>query len=295
MAVVLGLAGCQGYGSPRSLSRTTAAADEEGPGIPEPEDEPSSSRAPFAQDPRLVPAVQAYAAYVTAQAATLPARTRPFTDAIRAGDVAAAKQRYAAGRVAWERIQSVAAYLPALDRRLDARADDFATPADRSWTGWHRLERLLWTTNSTAGGRPLADQLDRDVRELSRAVATLSYTPDTMAAGIERLVEEAIQEKLPGAEDVYSRADLADLAGNIEGARAGYGFVRPIVLLHHPALAAALDDRFDAVARTLARYRTAAGYRPSTALSAADHALLQSRLSSLAESLTNLSAALTGP
>ncbi len=245
-------------------------------------------RAPV--DPRVTASVRSYEAYLRAQAAALPAR--PFTDAIRAGNLAAAKKNYAASRPGWERIQSVAILLPPLDRRLDAEADDFASIRDPAWTGWHRLEHILWTQNSTAGAAPYADRLDRDLDNLNRAVATLPVTPKIMTDSIERLAEEAIAQKLPGAEDRYSRTDLADLAGNMQGVEAGYATARPVLAVRDAELARLLEGQFSAVDRTLGKYRTSAGYRPYEALSAADRLTLRAELTSLAETLARMSGAL---
>jgi iron uptake system component EfeO len=203
--------------------------------------------------------------------------------------VARARALFPASRAGWERIQWVAAYLPQLDRRIDARADSFAGPDDPAWTGWHRLEHLLWARNSTAGAAPLADRLDRDLESLRRAVPGLRITPAVLATGMTRLVEEAIEAKLPGAEDRWSRTDLADLAANLEGAHAAYGIARPVLAARDPALARLLDRRFAGVDRVLGRYRTAAGYRPYPALAPADGMRLGSGLNALAESLSRLS------
>jgi iron uptake system component EfeO len=277
------LTGCQG--TPHTPAAPTVA--------PEREFETPSSSVRGPVDPRVTASVRSYQAYVRAQAAALPARARAFTDAVRAGDLTAARKDFAASRAGWERIQSVALLLPQLDRRIDARADDFASATDPAWTGWHRLERILWTQRSTAGAVPLADRLDRDLESVRRTVPTLSITPKRMAAGIERQMEEAIAEKLPGAEDRYSRTDLADLAGNIQGAQAGYAAARPLLLSRDPARARLLDRQFATVERTLGKYRTAAGYRPYPALSTTDRAALQAQLTSLAETLSALSAILT--
>jgi iron uptake system component EfeO len=242
-------------------------------------------------DPRLVRAVQTYDAYLRAQAAALPAQARPFTDAVRAGDVAAARKRFAASRLRWERIQSIAFLLPQLDRRIDARADDFASPTDPAWTGWHRLEHVLWVGDRRADAASLATRLDRDLELLHRTVPTLRLTPKIMAAGIARLVEEAITEKLPGAEDRYSRVDLADLAGNLQGAQAGYATLAPVLAARGGELTRRLHRQFAAVDHTMNGYRTPTGYRPYPTLTTADRALLRSQLSVLAENLTVLSAA----
>jgi iron uptake system component EfeO len=282
VAVILVLvAGCQS-------DSPTPPPDSAPSGSPQADPDRAALSSPRVTDPRLLLAARSYETYLRGQAAALPGRTRPFTDAVRAGDVAAAKRSYPAGRIGWERIQWVAVLLPDLGRRIDARSDDFAGPASAAWTGWHRLEFILWTRNSTAGAAPLADRLDRDLQTLSRAVARLRVTPALMANGVTRLVDEAIAEKLPGAEDRHAHTDLADLAGNVQGAEAGYTIARPVLAVRDPTTTRVIDTRFAAVERTLARYRTAAGYRPYPALSPADRLLLEAQLSALAESLSAL-------
>ena len=287
MAVLLlASTGCQGDSAPRPPDGAPAAVQARAPGhtgTPSPSVSAST-------DARLGPPVRSYRVYLAEQAAALRSRTRAFTDAVRAGDVAAAKRRFASSRTCWERIQSITFLLPELDRRIDGRADDFASPTDPAWTGWHRLEQLLWVGNSTAGATPLADRLDRDVASVQRAIPTLPITARIMAAGIERLVEEAIEQKLTGMEDRYSRLDLADLAANLEGAEAGYATARPVLTVAQPALTRLLDSRFAAVDGIIAKYRTPGGYRLYPALTPTDRAMLQAGLGTLAELLTGLSA-----
>ncbi|HEY7103070.1 MAG TPA: imelysin family protein [Mycobacteriales bacterium] len=283
--------GCQQDSGPQPTDVKSTAAQLSGPGRAAAASPTMPPPASALADPRLVLAVRAYDAYLRAQAAALAVQTRPFTDAIRAGDRTAARKRFAASRTSWERIQSVGFLLPELDRRIDARADDFASAADPAWTGWHRLEHILWIGGGTADAASLATRLDRDLELLRKAVPTLDISPKLMAAGIARLVDEAITEKLPGAEDRYSRVDLADLAANLQGARAGYATLAPVLAARDADATRLLDRQFAAVDRTIGRYRTPTGYRPYPALATADRALLRSQLSALAETLTLLSAA----
>ena len=108
----------------------------------------------------------AYKTYVLSEVATLRQETMLFTDAVRAGNVAEAKKQFAPSRVSWERIEPIAGLVEEIDGAVDARVDDFANEADPKWTGWHKLEYLLWVKNTAAGGKPLADQLDKDLGTL---------------------------------------------------------------------------------------------------------------------------------
>ena len=63
-------------------------------------------------------------------------------------------------------IEPIAGLVPDIDGAVDSRVDDFASVDDPKWTGWHKLEYLLWVKNTTSGGAALADKLDKDLATL---------------------------------------------------------------------------------------------------------------------------------
>jgi iron uptake system component EfeO len=233
-----------------------------------------------------------YRTYVLGQVSTLQAKVKTFTDAVRAGDVAAAKTAYGPSRVGWEAIEPIAGLVPEIDGATDSRVDDFSGPNDPKFTGWHRLELILWTTNSTAGAKPFADQLDKDIATLATKIQTVPITAKAAALGAGELVDEAAKGKITGEEDRYSHTDFYDFAGNIDGAKAVLTAFQSVLSAKDKSLSTTLDGQFGAVAATLAPYRDGDGWKPYTALTAADKTKLQGQLASLAESLSKLPAAL---
>ena len=95
------------------------------------------------------PGVDGYATYVKDQAAQLVTATKAFTDAVKAGDVAKAKELYGPARIFYERIEPVAESFGDLDPAIDIRVPDVADPEE--WTGFHAIEQALWEK-----GRPTA-------------------------------------------------------------------------------------------------------------------------------------------
>ena len=244
-------------------------------------------------DKDVTAAVAAYKTYVLGEVATLRQETKLFTDAVRAGDVAEARKQYAPSRVSWERIEPIAGLVEEIDVAVDARVDDFADESDPKWTGWHKLEYLLWVKKTAAGGKPLADQLDRDLGTLETQLKTIEITPKAVALGAGELIEEVSKGKITGEEDRYSRTDLWDFAANVEGAKAAYGVFKPVLAAKDAALVKTLDDRFTAVEASLKPYAVAGGgYRPYTALKPADKTRMQAQLGALSEDLAKLPAAL---
>jgi Imelysin len=103
-------------------------------------------------NPLVTDAVAEYQSWVAEQVDLTIAATETFTDAVRAGDLEGAKAAYAPSRQGWERIEPIAGLVGEIDGAVDARVDDFEGVDDPAFTGWHRLEYLLWEQGTTARG-----------------------------------------------------------------------------------------------------------------------------------------------
>ncbi len=255
----------------------------------------SSGGAASTVDAKLVAdAVGGYRAYVETQAAALQRATQQFTAALRAGDLARAKSLFASTRYHYEAIEPVAESFGNLDPEIDARVNDVA--AGDPWTGFHRIEQILWVKNTTAGTAPYAAKLLANVAELRRRVKTLSVQPAQLANGAVELLNEVANSKITGEEDRYSHTDLSDFAGNLEGARQAFELLRPaLVSVGSRQLAATIQQRFDVVSRNLARYRRADGtYAPYSALTQADRRAFAREVDGLAEPLSTVAVNVAG-
>jgi len=243
-------------------------------------------------DKMLQAATASYRQFVLGEASTLRTETRKVTDAVRAGNLDQAMQLYAPSRQSWERIEPVAGLVPE-DGKLDGRVDDFAGPDDPKFTGWHRLEYLLWVRHTTEGGTAFADRLDADLGTLESRLRTVEITPKAVALGAGKLVEEVSEGKINGEEDRYSHTDLWDIAANISGAEAAVRVFLPALTTKAPILLATIQRGFSTVDRSILAYRTPSGaYKPYTALRPADRSALQTQLAALSSELAKLPAAL---
>ncbi len=201
--------------------------------------------------PLVTQGVADYEAYVAGQVDEMATLTRTFTDAVRAGDLAAAQAAYAPSREPWERIEPVAGLVEDIDVAVDARVDDFANEDDPEFTGWHRLEYLLFAQQTTEGAAPFADQLDADVARLQRELPSLEVPPTAVAIGASELIEEVSLGKITGEEDRYSKTDLWDFAANVEGSRAVIDALRPALQQADPELLAEIDSGFETLNTSL--------------------------------------------
>jgi iron uptake system component EfeO len=206
------------------------------------------------RDPRLDRAVAAYRAYVQQQAdETLP-RVKVFTDAVKAGDVEAAKKAYASSRLGWERTEPVAESFGDIDPKVDVREDGLE--GGQKWTGWHRLEKALWEDEKIgAEEKALAGRLVTDLKKWQEKVGTAAITPTSMANGAKELLDEVATGKVTGEEERYSHTDLVDFKGNVEGAQKSYELLKPVAGENDPALVKELDKQFAALNTLLDKYR----------------------------------------
>lgn len=247
----------------------------------------SSTANPLVQD-----AVAAYAVYVGEQVDETIAAAATFTDAVRAGDLAAAKAAYAPSRQGWERIEPIASLVEQIDGRVDARVDDFEGVDDPAFTGWHRIEYILWEQGTTDGAGEFADQLDADLQTLKTELAGIEIPPAALAVGSSELIEEVSTGKITGEEDRYSGTDLWDFAANVEGSEKAFELLTPALEEADPDLVTAIEDQFADLDSQLSAYADGEGYKPYSALADDDKTEMQTTLAALSETLSTMAGTL---
>src|SRR3954447_7310536 len=268
LAVVAALAACSGGSSGG------------GPSAP--------ASAPAASGITVTAATAAYRAYVISEVGLLGAASKRFTDAVRAGDVARAKARFAAARYHYETIEPVAESFGDLDSQIDARLDDVADPT--KWTGFHRLEKILWVDGTSDGSKRLADKLDADILRLKALVARETYQPAQLANGATGLLDEVAKSKVSGEEDRYSHTDLSDFAANLAGSYKAFELLRPVLDRKDPGLAETVHSRFKDVHASLAVHKTGSTWVSYTTVNESTRRTLAQQVDALAEPLSQVAA-----
>jgi iron uptake system component EfeO len=282
-----GSASSSASGGSASCPSGSGSASGSGSGISG-EVEGSSTDNPLVED-----AVTAYTAYVGEQVDATIAATTTFTDAVREGDLAAAKAAYAPSRQGWERIEPIAGLVEEIDGKVDARVDDFENEQDPEFTGWHRIEYVLFSQNTTEGAAPFADQLDADLQTLKTELAGIEIPPAALAVGSSELIEEVSTGKITGEEDRYSGTDLWDFAANVEGSEEAFTLLTPAIEQEDPELVAEIQAEFAELETQLGKYADGAGgYQPYSALTEADKAAMQTTLAALSENLATVAGVL---
>ncbi len=246
----------------------------------------SGEHKPLTGDAKLAEAVASYKRYIKSQSDTLLDKTKEFTEAVKAGDVAKAKELYPVARTYWERIEPVAEVFGDLDPAIDARENDVADGEE--WTGFHRIEKDLWVKKDVGGDGPIADKLMTDVNTIVTKSATVDLSPVQLANGAKGLLDEVATGKITGEEDRYSHTDLWDFDANLQGSKAAVQALRPVLEERDAELVKTLDAKFADAEKVLASHRSGDGWKLHTDLSKDDLKALSDAINALAEPISKV-------
>lgn len=232
---------------------------------------------------------QAYQDWVNERAGTLVDDVNAFTAAITSGDLDTARALYAPTRVAWEEIEPIAELFADLDVAIDAREEDFAGGVDDpEFTGFHRIERILWVDGASGDLNALAEGLAANVADLQGRLAELVIEPRVMARGAGELIDEVAQSKLTGEEDRYSGADLWSIDANVDGARKIVEILRPTLDTVDAELLGRIDAAFAEVDDVIGGYARDDGFALFPEITPEDLTRLQVAMAGLTERLAQL-------
>ena len=228
-----------------------------------------------------------YKAWVQTQIDSLLVDTQKFVALLEAGKLEEAKALYPKVRMYYERSEPIAESFGDLDPRIDNREADLEP--NEVWTGFHAIEKILWTQNTTKGTEKLGKQLIADVKELHAKIPTAEVTGDLMIQGSVDLLNEVSTSKITGEEEIFSHTDLYDFKANIEGAEKIFAILKPKIQAKNPALVTELEQKFDAVNQLLAKHQVGQqDYKSYKELTPADTKALAEAVNRLGESLAQM-------
>lgn len=228
-----------------------------------------------------------YKAWVQGQIDQMLVDTEKFVALLDAGKIDEAKKLYPHVRMYFERSEPIAESFGDLDPRIDNREADLEK--DEKWTGFHAIEKILWTKNTTKGTEDFGKQLIADIKELRAKIPTAEVTGDLMVQGSVDLLNEVSTSKITGEEEIFSHTDLYDFKANIEGAEKIFEILKPKIQAKDPALVTTLTERFKAVDDLLAKHQVGEkDYKSYTALSKDDTKALAEAVNKLGEPLAQM-------
>jgi iron uptake system component EfeO len=244
-----------------------------------------------ATDPQaLGAAMSKVASHARGQTAELVTATETLQQAVDAGDVARAKQAYAAARPYYESIEPLVALFPELDGKIDAREDDFPKKAaDPTWTGFHPIERALWKDGEIdARTKRNAAGLVRDSKRLNELMMNAEVPPNVVIPGTAELIDEVEESKITGEEERYSKLDLPTFIANLEGGHEFYEALESMVEAKDPALHEQIEEAFDKAFAEVNGLKQGGRFPAYDELSAAQQRTIKQDIEALAEPLARV-------
>ncbi|MDO4449597.1 MAG: iron uptake system protein EfeO [Moraxella sp.] len=228
-----------------------------------------------------------YKAWVEGQIDNLLADTEKFVAFLKEGKLDEAKAIYPLARMYFERSEPIAESFGDLDPRIDNREADLEE--GEVWTGFHAIEKILWTQNTTKGTEELADQLIADIKELRAKIPTAEVTPELMIQGSVDLLNEVSTTKITGEEEIFSKTDLYDFKANIEGAEKIFEILKPKLTTKNPELVKTLEESFGTVNTLLDKHKVGdKDYKPYTELTDENTKELAEAVNKLGEPLSQM-------
>jgi iron uptake system component EfeO len=210
-------------------------------------------------NPQLVTAVQGYNTFVKQNTTDLVSHTQTFCQAISAGNMNQAKVLYPQARVYYEKIEPVASVWGSLDTSIDGRWENPVTVKSQ-FTGFHRIEQMLWQDNSRSGASAMCSGLVKNEQQLLTLVGSAQYNPLDMAAGATDLVNEAATAKITGEEERYSNTDLPVFEANVEASMEVVNLLQPYLQAKAASTVSLIKERDAAVESLLTKYKATPGY-----------------------------------
>lgn len=227
-----------------------------------------------------------YKAWAQSEIDALVVGVEEFAALLEQGKVDEAKRMYPLVRLHFERVEPVAELFEDLDPRIDNREADLE--AGEAWTGFHPIEKILWTQNTTQGTQDLARRLVADTKELQAKIAAAQVDAKLMIEGSVDLLNEVSTSKITGEEEIFSKTDLYAFLANVEGAQKIFEILTPKLNAKDPALVATIQARFADVYRLLETHKEGDAYKPYDALSADETKALAESIHKLGEPLAQM-------
>lgn len=237
----------------------------------------------------LKDAANAYNKYVQDQGNQLVTLLDQLNTAVKNGDMKKATEAYGLARMPYERIEPIIETFSELDGVMDARVDDYKNEKDPAFTGYHRIEYLLFVKKNIKDAEPFAARLLEDGKKMQQAIAATTIAPTDFIAGVGELMEEAQSSKITGEEERWSGATVPVIRANVEGAQAIYDLVKAELKKKDAALDEKISKSLATVIETMnALSPVGPTWNDFSKLEQAKQVDLKNKLEALAEPLVKM-------
>jgi iron uptake system component EfeO len=171
-----------------------------------------------------------YRFHLVMQSSTLTKAVAGLVEAIRAGDLDAARRAYVAARLPYRRLDMVTSRFSDLENAIDPVADYLAEREnDPAFTGFHRIEYGLFAKTTLEGLAPVAEKLLAGVEALNTRIRALRLAPEDLGASVERQARFLADGPIRKGENHYAGSDVAELAASLDGMEKSIDLLMPLL------------------------------------------------------------------
>jgi iron uptake system component EfeO len=230
-----------------------------------------------------------YQFYLGMQAMNLSDGAGALADAIKSGDIDAARTAFETARTPYKRLETVAYRFSDLVNRMNPSADYLGgREADPAFTGFQRLAYGLYDKNSLDGLQPFADQLTADAEALKGRLHDAKLQPTDLVGGAARLAGQLASGRIASGEDKYSKADLDDIDADLDSIGKVVDLVTPVVEKSAPDAAKTVRSALAGAQQALAPLTDGDHFKSYDGVDAATRASLAKAFATLADALGKL-------
>lgn len=235
----------------------------------------------------LFPALRSYREYVTKGLRTLRGRTDELRDAVRSGDLDAARANWLPAHLAYERLGAAYGTFGDFAGKIDGRPAGLPKGVrDPDFTGFRRVEHGLWHGEPAASLRKPADRLAADVRALIEDFPREQIDPTDLGLRAHEILENTVRFELTGKGDQGSGTALATASANLEGTRAVLDPLRPVL---KPRMdLTGIDTWLDRTSKLLKAQHENGKWTPLDELSTAERERINGAVGELVERLASV-------
>ncbi|HEX8589515.1 iron uptake system protein EfeO [Pseudomonas sp.] len=234
-----------------------------------------------------------YRVYLSTRSSALIRAVNDLQQAIESGDLAQAQQAYAPARAAYQRIAPAAQRLSELDNAINARADYYEKrEQDPGFSGFHRIEFVLFSQKSVEGLAPVVQKLQTDLASLKQQLLAQSIAPEQLASMVVRNMRSIAEVRSNGEEERYSHLDVNGFAANLEGTRKVIDLLRPLLAKASGDVLKKIDTASTALDDQLLMLKTADGFKSYEQVSTEQRQQIADKAKALADALDGIDPAL---
>jgi high-affinity iron transporter len=174
--------------------------------------------------------VSQYKTYVAGQLTLLRTQVATLRSDLAGGDTAKAKADWIIAHQTYHRVGAAYNAFGDDGEGVDGLAQGLpGGTADKDFTGFHKIEKLLWSGTPPRSIVPEADTLAEKAGVLVTKLPTFTFDPNDISLRTHEILEGTARFQLTGADDYGSGTSLATAQADVEGTQELVKILTPLV------------------------------------------------------------------